>query len=71
MQTSQPEVKLTIIATSMAVPTHTNTSAALNTVAQCNTRLLQVENKWILTQSGPFPDGILNTITNLHAVLVI
>ena len=45
-QTSQLEVKQT---TSAAVPTYTNTSAALNTIAQCDVRLLQMENEWKLT----------------------
>jgi len=48
-QTSQPEVKLTAIATSTVVPTYTNTSPALNTVAQCDARLLQMELEWKLT----------------------
>jgi hypothetical protein len=30
-----------------------------------------MEFKWKLTQSGPFPDGIRNTIANLRAALVI
>jgi hypothetical protein len=71
MQTSQPEVKPMVFATSTVVPTHTNISAALNTVAQCNARLLQMENKWKLTRSGSFPDGIRNAIANLRAVLAI
>jgi len=70
-QTSQPEVKPTVIATSTVVPTHTNTSAALNTVVQCDARLLQMENEWKLTQSGPFPDGIRNAIANLRTALAI
>jgi len=70
-QTSQPEVKPTVIATSMVVPTHTNTSMALNTVAQCDARLLQMENEWKLTRSGSFPDGIRNAIANLRAALAI
>ena len=69
--TSQPEVKPTVIATSTAVPTYTNTSAALNTVAQCDTRLLQMEFEWKLNRSGPFPHGIRNAIANLRAALVI
>ena len=52
MQTS--EVK----PTSTAVPTHTNAPTALNTVAQCDTRLLQMELEWKLTWSGPFPENI-------------
>jgi len=69
--TSQPEVKPTVIATSTAVPTYTNTSAALNTVAQCDARLLQMEFEWKLNRSGPFPHGIRNAIANLRAALVI
>ena len=50
---------------------YTNTSAALNTVVQCNMRLLQMENEWKLTRSELFPDGIQNTIVNLRTALVI
>jgi len=44
---------------------------SLNTVAQCDTRLLQMELDWKLNRSGPFPDGIQNAIANLRAALVI
>jgi hypothetical protein len=44
---------------------------SLNTVAQCDIRLLQMELDWKLTRSGPFPEGIRNAIANLRAVLVI
>jgi hypothetical protein len=44
---------------------------SLNTVAQCDNRLLQMELDWKLNRSGPFPDGIRNTISNLCAALAI
>ena len=58
-------------ATPSAVPTCANTPASLNTVAQCDARLLRMEFEWKLTRSGPFPDGIRNTIVNLRAALAI
>jgi hypothetical protein len=44
---------------------------SLNTVAQCDTRLLQMELDWKLNRSGPFPDRIRNAIANLRAALAI
>jgi hypothetical protein len=44
---------------------------SLNTVAQCDARLLQMELEWKINRSGPFPDKIRNTIANIHAALVI
>ena len=46
---AQLEVKPKVTATLVAIPTHMNTFAALNTVAQCDVRLLQMENEWKLT----------------------
>jgi len=44
---------------------------SLNTVAQCDARLLRMELEWKINQSGPFPDKIRNTIANIRAALVI
>ena len=62
-----PETKPAAVAATTTTPAY----PILNTVAQCNTRLLQMEFEWKLNRSGPFPDGIQNTIVNLCAVLVI
>jgi hypothetical protein len=52
-------------------PSKTSNATLLNTVASCDTRLLQMEQEWAQTRSGPFPNGIRNAIVNLRAALVI
>ena len=44
---------------------------SLNTVMQCDIRLLQMELDWKLNRSGPFPEGVQNVIVDLRAALVI
>ena len=44
---------------------------SLNTVAQCDIRLLRMELDWKLNRSGPFPEGTRNAIADLRAALVI
>jgi hypothetical protein len=62
-----PETKPAAIAATTATPAY----PILNTVAQCDARLLQMEFEWKLNRSGPFPDGIRTAIANLRAALVI
>jgi len=47
---AQPEVKPTVTATSVAVPTYMNTSAALNTVAQCIGFVMGNPRVWCISE---------------------
>jgi hypothetical protein len=57
--------------TATSIPTHTSDATPLNTVAQLDARLLEMQQTWMQTRSGPFPEGIQTTMMNLSVALVI
>jgi hypothetical protein len=70
-QPPAPTVTLTVTTPTPTSPLKTSNATLLNTVASCDTHLLQMEQDWAQTRSGTFPKGIRNAIVNLHTVLVI
>jgi len=71
-QPLSPTVTLTVTTPVPATsPSKMSNATLLNTVASCDTRLLQMEQEWAQTRSGPFPNGIQNMIVNIRAALVI
>jgi hypothetical protein len=68
---TRPETKPAIIAAPTTTPTYTHPIASANTVAQVDIRLLKMEQNWVQTHAGPFPEGIRNSMMNLWAALII
>lgn len=66
---TKSEVAVTVAATTP--PTYTNHIASANTVEEVDVRLLEMEQHWVQTRSGPFPEKIRNAMTDLRAALVI
>ena len=66
-----PETKPAVIAEAKTTPAYTNHIVSANTVEQVNTRLLEMEQHWLQTQSGPFPEKIRNAMMDFRAALVI
>jgi hypothetical protein len=66
-----PETKPAAIAATTTTPAYTYPVASANTVAQVDIRLLEMEQNWVQTRAGPFPEGIRNTVMDLRAALVI
>jgi len=66
-----PETKPAVIAEATTTPVYTNHIVSANTVEQVDTRLLEMEQHWLQTRSGPFPEKIRNAMTDLRAALVI
>jgi len=66
-----PETKPAAIAATTTTPTYTYPIGSANTVAQVDIRLLEMEQNWVQTRAGPFPEGIQNTMMDLRAALVI
>ena len=55
---TRPETKPAVIAAAMTTPTYTNHIASANTVEEVDIRLLEMEQHWVQTRSGPFPEKI-------------
>jgi hypothetical protein len=81
-QTAQPDIQLTtkscpIAATSPPVVSNTATSATtiangtVETVAELDAKLKQMEQKWAETSTSPLPEGIRNAVMDLRAALVL